>query len=286
MGSNNRITAVEFRAMKSRGEKISILTAYDYTTAKALDFAGIDSILVGDSMGMVIYGEDSTLKVTMDDLVRHTQAVAKGTEHAMVIADMPFMSFALPEDALRNAGRLVKEGGADAVKLEGGMERVEAIKLMLNSGIPVMGHLGLTPQYIHRLGGYKLQGKTAKAAERLLEDALLLEKAGVFSIVLEMVPQQIAKVISEQLSIPTIGIGAGIGCDGQVLVVQDMMGASSGKSFKFVKKYADIWNTRVSAVKEYIQDVRKSAFPMESHSFNLDDEEWKQFQEYLTQKKT
>ncbi|MHA1601396.1 MAG: 3-methyl-2-oxobutanoate hydroxymethyltransferase, partial [Promethearchaeota archaeon] len=262
------------------------LTAYDYTTAKALDFAGIDSILVGDSMGMVIYGEDSTLKVTMDDLVRHTQAVAKGTEHAMVIADMPFMSFALPEDALRNAGRLVKEGSADAVKLEGGRERIEAIKLILNCGIPVMGHLGLTPQYIHRLGGYKLQGKTAKAAERLLEDALLLEKAGVFSIVLEMVPQQIAKVISEQLSIPTIGIGAGIGCDGQVLVVQDMMGASSGKSFKFVKKYADLWNTRVSAVKEYIQDVRKSAFPTESHSFNLDDEEWKQFQEYLSQKKT
>ncbi|MHA1585475.1 MAG: 3-methyl-2-oxobutanoate hydroxymethyltransferase [Promethearchaeota archaeon] len=286
MGSNNRITAVEFRAMKARGEKISILTAYDYTTAKALDFAGIDSILVGDSMGMVIYGEDSTLKVTMDDLVRHTQAVAKGTEHAMVIADMPFMSFALPEDALRNAGRLVKEGSADAVKLEGGRERIEAIKLILNCGIPVMGHLGLTPQYIHRLGGYKLQGKTAKAAERLLEDALLLEKAGVFSIVLEMVPQQIAKVISEQLSIPTIGIGAGIGCDGQVLVVQDMMGASSGKSFKFVKKYADLWNTRVSAVKEYIQDVRKSAFPTESHSFNLDDEEWKQFQEYLSQKKT
>lgn len=269
--------------MKSKHEKITMLTAYDYMMAKAFDFAGIDAILVGDSMGMVIYGQPNTLKVSIDDIIRHTAAVARATTHAMVIADMPFMSFALPEEALKNAGRCIQEGDADAVKLEGGRERVESIKLMTSNGIPVMGHIGLTPQYFHQLGGFTLQGKTARAAERLIEDAILLEEAGVFAIVLEMVPQQIAQEISASISVPTIGIGAGVGCDGQVLVAQDMLGFSNSSKFKFVKQYANIWETMVGAVEEYVNDVKTEGFPALENSFNISEEQYAQLQQNITQ---
>jgi len=269
-----KITTLDFLSMKKNGEKITVLTSYDYIMAKALDSAGIDALLVGDSMGMVIYGYESTLPVTVEDVLRHTQAVARAAKNSMVIADMPFMSFATPEIALKNAGRFIKEGNADAVKLEGGRERVKSIKMMIECGIPVMGHLGLTPQYYHQLGGYKLQGKNAHAAERLIEDALILEKAGVFSIVLEMVPWQIAKEISSRVRIPTIGIGAGAYCDGQVLVTQDMMGFSNRKPFKFVKKYAEIWDVMVKAGKDYIKDIKNGQFPTQNNSFEIPDDEF------------
>lgn len=276
-----KITTLDFLSMKENGEKITILTAYDFIMAKALDTVGIDALLVGDSMGMVIYGQDSTLQVTVDDVIRHTQAVARAAKHSMVIADMPFMSFALPEDALKNAGRFIKEGNADAVKLEGGRERVKSIRMMIECGIPVMGHIGLTPQYFHQLGGYKLQGKNAHTAERLIEDALILEDAGVFSIVLEMVPWQVAKEISERVKVPTIGIGAGAYCDGQVLVAQDMLGFSNRKPFKFVKKYADIWNIMLKASQEYINDVKSNQFPLEDNSFNIPEDEYLMLKESL-----
>ena len=279
--NRKKITTTHFREMKEKSEKLTMLTAYDFSMAKAFDHVGIDALLVGDSMGMVIYGQDSTLHVTMDDMVRHTQAVARATEHAMVIADMPFMSFAIPEDGVRNAGRCIAEGYADAVKLEGGRERVPVIKMMINCGIAVMGHIGLTPQYFNQMGGYKLQGKDAIAAERLVEDALLLEAAGVFAIVLEMVPWQIAQEISARLHIPTIGIGAGAGCDGQVLVAQDMLGFSDNKPFKFVKKYADIWGTMVAATQEYIHDVKGQTFPSPANSFNIADDELAMFHQSL-----
>ncbi len=269
-----KITAQSFINMKENGEKITVLTSYDYIMAKALDSAGVDALLVGDSMGMVIYGQDSTLPVTVEDVLRHTQAVARGAKRSMVIADMPFMSFSTPEIALSNAGRFLKEGNADAVKLEGGRERVKSIRMMIECGIPVMGHIGLTPQYIHQLGGYKLQGKNAHAAEKLIEDALILEEAGVFAIVLEMVPWQVAKEISSRVKIPTIGIGAGAYCDGQVLVAQDMMGFSEGKSFKFVKKYADVWNTMVDAGKNYISDIKNGQFPAKENSFEIPEDEY------------
>jgi 3-methyl-2-oxobutanoate hydroxymethyltransferase len=269
-----KITTQSFIKMKENGEKITILTSYDYIMAKALDSAGVDALLVGDSMGMVIYGQDSTLPVTVEDILRHTQAVKRGAKRSMVIADMPFMSFSTPEIALNNAGRFIKEGNADAVKLEGGRERVKSIKMMIECGIPVMGHIGLTPQYVHQLGGYKLQGKNAHAAERLIEDALILEEAGVFAIVLEMVPWQVAKEISSRIKIPTIGIGAGAHCDGQVLVAQDMMGFSDGKPFKFVKKYADVWNTMVNAGKEYINDIKNGQFPAQENSFEIPEDEF------------
>jgi len=243
-----KITAQSFIDMKERGEKITVLTSYDYIMAKALDSAGIDALLVGDSMGMVIYGQDSTLPVTVEDIRRHTQAVKRGTKRSMVIADI--------------------------VKLEGGRERVKSIRMMIECGIPVMGHIGLTPQYIHQLGGYKLQGKNAHAAEKLIEDALILEEAGVFAIVLEMVPWQVAKEISSRIKIPTIGIGAGAYCDGQVLVAQDMMGFSNGKTFKFVKKYADVWSTMVDAGKEYIKDIKNGQFPAPENSFEIPEDEF------------
>jgi 3-methyl-2-oxobutanoate hydroxymethyltransferase len=213
-----KITPLDFYDMKKRGEKITVLTAYDYPMAKVLDEAGIDALLVGDSMGMVIYGHSSTLPVEVEDIIRHSQAVARASTRSMVIGDMPFMSFALPEDAVRNAGKMIKLGNADVIKLEGGREREKAIKLMVEYGIAVMGHIGLTPTYIHQFGGFKVQGKTAKAAERLIEDARILEEAGVFSIVLETIPWKVAKLITESVHIPTIGIGAGPFCDGQVLV--------------------------------------------------------------------
>jgi 3-methyl-2-oxobutanoate hydroxymethyltransferase len=278
MSPTKKVTPQTFLCMKGKNEKISMLTAYDYMMARAFDYAGIDSILVGDSMGMVIYGRENTLKVTIDDIIRHTAAVARAAERAMVIADMPFMSFALPEDALRNAGRCLQEGDADAVKLEGGRERAETIKLLVTNGIPVMAHIGLTPQDFHQLGGFKLQGKTAETAERLVEDAIILEEAGAFAIVLEMVPWQIAQEISNHISIPTIGIGAGLGCDGQVLVAQDMLGFSDGPKFRFVKQYANIWETMVEASERYSHDVKTAEFPTLENSFAISEIELQNFQ--------
>jgi 3-methyl-2-oxobutanoate hydroxymethyltransferase len=278
---SKKVTALEFIEMKKRNEKITMLTSYDYPMAKALDNAGIDALLVGDSMGMVIYGHSSTLPVTVDDTIRHTQAVARAVQRAMVIADMPFMSFALPEDAVRNAGNMLKFGNADAVKLEGGRERVKSIKMMVECGIPVMGHIGLTPQYVHQFGGFKVQGKTATAAERLIEDAKLLEEAGVFSIVLETIPWKIAEEITKVVKVPTIGIGAGPYCDGQVLVAQDMMGFGEATYFKFLKKYANVWDVMVDAGKSYISEVKNGTFPTMENSFEIPEEEFQLFKDAI-----
>jgi 3-methyl-2-oxobutanoate hydroxymethyltransferase len=272
-----KITPLDFMDMKKRKEKITMLTAYDFPMAKALDTAGIDALLVGDSMGMVIYGHKSTLPVEVNDILRHTQAVARAAKRAMVISDMPFMSFALPEDAVRNAGKFMKYGNADAVKLEGGREREKSIKLMVECGIPVIGHIGLTPQYVNQLGGFKVQGKNSSAAEKILEDALILQEAGVFSIVLETIPWKVAEVITDKLKVPTIGIGAGPYVDGQVLVSQDMMGFFEGISFKFLKRYANVWDTMLKSSKEYLEDVKNSVYPTENHSYDIPDEEFQNF---------
>jgi 3-methyl-2-oxobutanoate hydroxymethyltransferase len=276
-----KVTTIEFSEMKHRGEKITMLTAYDYPMAKALDNAGIDSLLVGDSMGMVVYGYENTLPVTVEDILRHTQAVARASKRAMVIADMPFMSFATPEDALKNAGIFIKFGNADAVKLEGGREREKAIRMMVEAGIAVMGHIGLTPQYLHQFGGFKVQGKNAEAASRLVEDALILQEAGVFSIVLETIPWKVAKEITDKVKVPTIGIGAGPYCDGQVLVSTDMLGFQESTYFKFLKKYANVYETIIQSGKAYIEDVKKSVYPTPEHSYEISEEEYNLFIEKM-----
>jgi 3-methyl-2-oxobutanoate hydroxymethyltransferase len=279
--SKKKISPVDFIDMKKREEKISVLTSYDYPMARILDDVGIDALLVGDSMGMVIYGESSTLPVTVEDIIRHTQAVSRAAQRSMVIADMPFMSFSLPENALENAGKMIKIGNADAVKLEGGRERIKAIRMMIECGIPVMGHIGLTPQYIHQFGGFKVQGKTAQAADHLIEDALILQEAGVFSIVLETIPWKVAREITNRLNIPTIGIGAGPYCDGQVLVAQDMMGFSEAIYFRFVKKYANIHDEIKKAAQSYLQEVKQKIFPTPEHSFEISEDEFIIFQEKI-----
>lgn len=279
-----KISAIDFIEMKKKKEKIAMLTSYDFQMAKALDKAGIDALLVGDSMGMVIYGHPTTLPVTIDDTIRHTQAVARGVERAMVIGDMPFMSFALNEDALRNAGNIIKYGNADAVKLEGGREREKCIRMMVENGIPVMGHIGLTPTYIHQFGGFKVQGKTATAAGRLIEDARILEEAGVFSIVLETIPWKVAQEITKRVHVPTIGIGAGPHCDGQVLVTQDMLGFGENVYFKFVKKYANVYETMINSGKSYLSEVKNGAFPTTQHSYEISDEEYSEFMNVLAKK--
>jgi 3-methyl-2-oxobutanoate hydroxymethyltransferase len=267
-GSMNRITTSVVREMKEKGEKITMLTAYDYPTAEILDESGIDIILVGDTLGMVVLGYDSTLPVTMDDMIHHTKAVSRAAKRAMVIGDMPFMSYqASVDQAVANAGRFLQEAGAHGVKLEGGREVAEATHRMTAAGIPVMGHLGLTPQSVHQLGGYKVQGKEKSAAERMQEDALILEDTGVFSLVLECVPAELAKQITGALKIPTIGIGAGRDCDGQVLVVHDMLGLFNRFVPKFVKKYANLTPQIAESVKKYIEEVRSSNFPGPEHSF-------------------
>jgi 3-methyl-2-oxobutanoate hydroxymethyltransferase len=274
-----KVTISSFRQRKERGEPITMLTAYDYPTALAEDQAGIDSILVGDSLGMVVLGYQNTLPVTMEDMLHHSRAVARGSKYALLIGDMPFMSYQVSaEQAVRNAGRFLQEGSMEAVKLEGGRERLEAIRAIVNAGIPVMGHLGLTPQSVNQLGGFRPQGKTASAAQRLLEDALLLEEAGCFSIVLESVPSRLAGLISKKLSIPTIGIGAGLGCDGQVLVTHDMLGLFERFTPKFVKKYADFHADMQRAFAEYITDVQSRSFPTTEHTVEMDDTEWQAFQ--------
>jgi 3-methyl-2-oxobutanoate hydroxymethyltransferase len=268
-----KITTKSFLEMKSKEEKITMLTAYDYSTAKLVDTVGIESILVGDSLGMTMLGYDDTLKVTVEDIIHHTKAVVRGTKRALVIADMPFLSYHISiEESIRNAGRMIQEGGAHAVKLEGGRNVIDKIEGIIKAQIPVCGHLGLTPQSVNMMGGFKVQGKNIKAAKELIEDALLLEKAGVFAIVLEGIPAKLAKIISEKLTIPTIGIGAGKDCDGQVLVIQDMLGMYSDFTPKFVKKYAELNKEMASSIENYIEDVKNESFPEEKHTFSIDEE--------------
>ncbi len=265
-------TVNDFQMAKGH-KKITMLTAYDYSMAKILDEAGIDSILVGDSLGMVVQGHEDTLKVTVDDMVYHTKAVRRGVKRAFVIGDLPFLSYHIsPEEAVRNAGRLVQEGGANAVKLEGGKDVLPQVKAIIKAQIPVMGHIGLTPQSVNAFGGFKVQGKETAAAKRILEDALALEEAGVFAIVLEGVPAKLATYITKQLSIPTIGIGASAECDGQVLVVNDMLGMFSDFVPKFVKQYQNLKELMVDGVKQYIDEVEHEVFPEEKHTFTMKDE--------------
>ncbi len=268
-----KTTSADFASMKRNGDKISMVTAYDYSTAKLVDESGINSILVGDSLGMVMLGYSDTLSVTMDDMLHHCRAVVRGTNDALVICDMPFMSYQTSVyDAVKNAGRLIKEGRAGAVKLEGGAEFSEHIRAMVTASIPVCGHLGMTPQSVNTFGGFKVQGRTKEAAKKLISDALALEAAGVFAIVLECVPYELAEHISKLLSVPTIGIGAGVGCDGQVLVYQDLMAIYSDFTPKFVKKYANIGDMMRDAFKKYNEEVKNGVFPSEEHSFKIDKE--------------
>ncbi len=268
---SERVTVSTFQQMKKKAQKIAVLTAYDFPTARFLDEAGVDCLLVGDSLGMVVLGYDNTLPVTMADMLHHTRAVARGTKRALVVADLPFMSYqASVEDALRNAGRLIQEGGAQAVKLEGGAEMAPTVQRLVQAGIPVMGHVGLTPQSVNAMGGYRVQGKTEAAARRLMEDAVALADAGAFAVVLEMVPQQVAQMVTERCPVPTIGIGAGAGCDGQVLVIHDLLGLYTGHVPKFVKRYADLAAEVQQAVGRYVAEVRDGSFPGPEHSFNLD----------------
>ena len=256
-------TAVTFLDHKQKGEKISMLTAYDYSTAKLIDQSGIDGILVGDSLGNVMLGYEDTLSVTVEDMIHHGAAVARGVKNALVVIDMPFLSYQTSVyDAVKNAGRLVKEGHAGAVKLEGGEEFAPQIRAITAASIPVMGHLGLTPQSIHTLGGYRVQGKTEAAAQKLLEDALAVEEAGAFALTLECVPAKLAELITSKLSIPTIGIGAGAGCDGQILVYQDMLGTFTDYTPKFVKRFADVGEVMKNAFAEYNRQVKEGAFRM------------------------
>lgn len=266
-------TAVTFLDHKQKGEKISMLTAYDYSTAKLVDQAGIDGILVGDSLGNVMLGYEDTLSVTVEDMIHHGAAVARGVKNALVVIDMPFLSYQTSVyDAVKNAGRLVKEGHAGAVKLEGGKEFAPQIRAITAASIPVMGHLGLTPQSIHTLGGYRVQGKTEAAAQKLLEDALAVQEAGAFALTLECVPAKLAQLITQKLSIPTIGIGAGAGCDGQVLVYQDMLGMFNDYTPKFVKRFAEVGEVMKNAFAEYNRQVKEGSYPDEAHSFGMDEE--------------
>ncbi|MBE6052254.1 MAG: 3-methyl-2-oxobutanoate hydroxymethyltransferase [Clostridium sp.] len=266
-------TSITFKEAKFKKEKLAMLTAYDYSTAKLIDEAGINAILVGDSLGMVCLGYEDTLSVTMEDMIHHTKAVAKGAKNALVVADMPFMSYQTSiYDAVKNAGRLMKEGRAQAVKLEGGVEFKEHIRAIVNASIPVMAHIGLTPQSVNAFGGFKVQGKNEEAAKKLLEDALAVQEAGAFAVTLECVPAKLAEFITNKLSIPTIGIGAGNGCDGQVLVYQDMLGLFTDFTPKFVKVYGDVGTNMRNAFSEYVKEVKSGAFPEEKHTFKIDDE--------------
>ncbi len=269
---NGKFTVSSFLKAKNDSEKISMLTAYDYSTAKLLDEAGVDSLLVGDSLAMVVLGHENTLKVTVDDMIHHCKAVSRGAKRAMVIGDMPFMSYHVDiQDSVRNAGRFIQEGGVHGVKLEGGREIIDKVKAVINAQIPVMGHLGLTPQSVNVFGGFKVQGRKEEQAKKIIEDALLLQEAGVFAIVLECVPERLAKLISEKLQIPTIGIGAGRYCDGQILVSQDMLGMYTDFVPKFVKQYSNLCDTIKESTSTYIKEIREGQFPAKEHSFNIDD---------------
>lgn len=268
---DKKFTVSHFTKMKENKEKITVLTAYDYSTAKMMDEAGIDNILVGDSLGMVVLGYEDTLQVTMEDMLHHTKAVARGTKNAFIIGDMPFLSYHISvEEAIRNAGRFIKEAGAHAVKLEGGREMLPQIKGILAAKIPVVGHLGLTPQSVNIMGGFKVQGKDQAQAKNLIEDALALQDAGVCAIVLECIPTKLAKIISEKLTIPTIGIGAGPVADGQVLVINDIVGAYDQLTPKFVKTYGNVGGEMKKAISSYIEEVKNQTFPEEKHGFKID----------------
>ena len=264
-----KMTVPEVRGMKEKGEKIVCLTAYDYCLARILDESGIDILLVGDSLGSVVQGHDSTLPVTVDDVIYHTKAVVRGRRRALVVSDMPFMTFQLGVDeAKRNAGRLVQEGGAESVKLEGGVTQAATIEGLVKMGVPVMGHVGLTPQSVHQFGGYRIQGRGEADARGILDDAMAVEQAGAFAVVLEGIPVQLAREITQRVSIPTIGIGAGMHCDGQILVVHDMLGLFDDFTPKFVKRYANLKETIGGAVRSYMEEVRTEAFPAEEHTFH------------------
>ena len=264
-----KMTVPEVRSMKERGEKIVCLTAYDYCFARILDESGIDVMLVGDSLGSVVQGHDSTLPVTVDDIIYHTRAVIRGRKRALVVSDMPFMTFQLGVDeAKRNAGRLIQEGGAESVKLEGGVTQAATIEALVKMGVPVMGHVGLTPQSVHQFGGYRIQGRGEADARNILDDALAVEQAGAFAVVLEGIPVQLAREITRRVSIPTIGIGAGMHCDGQILVVHDMLGLFDDFTPKFVKRFANLKDTIGGAVRSYMEEVRTEAFPAEEHTFH------------------
>lgn len=266
-----RLTITQLKEMKSRGERIAMLTAYDYPTARVLDDAGANMLLVGDSMGTVVYGYDTTLKVTLEDIIRHTGAVVRGSSNALVVADMPFLTYQVSiDEAVRNAGRLLQEGGAQAVKLEGGIPMAPTIRRIVDCGIPVMAHLGLTPQSVNQLGGYKVQGKTVEIAERLVADAHAVEAAGAFGVVLECVPAPLAEYISSRIRIPTVGIGAGAGCDGQVQVIHDLLGLFNDFVPRHAKRYAELRPTIEAAARQYIEDVKSGAFPTERESFTMD----------------
>ncbi len=269
--SRGKVTIQTLLSKKIRKEPITFLTAYDFPTAVALDRSGIDGILVGDSLGMVVLGYDNTLPVTMQDMIHHCRAVARGASRAHLVGDLPVMSYQVSTaEALRNAGNLLQKGRMDAVKLEGGRDRAPAIKAIVSSGIPVMGHLGLTPQSVHQLGGWKVQGKTTEAARILIEDSLILEDAGCYAVVLESVPAEVAQLITQRLSIPVIGIGAGSGCDGQVLVTHDVLGLFDRFTPSFVKKYADLFSEMERAFHAYIQDVKERRFPAAEHANSMD----------------
>jgi 3-methyl-2-oxobutanoate hydroxymethyltransferase len=264
----DKVTTTKLLEMKSRGEKITVLTAYDWAVAKLLDDAGVDILLVGDSLGMVMLGLETTLPVTMEDMLHHCRAVSRGSNRSLLVGDMPFMSYQVsPEQALANAGRFLQEAGMHAVKVEGGREILTAVQRMAESGIPVLGHLGLTPQHIHQLGGFKVQGRNDAAARRIIEDAVALQDAGAFALVLECVPGPLAASISKQLVIPTIGIGAGPDCDGQVLVFHDLVGLYDRFTPKFVKQYAQVGATMREAVRQYVQEVKSGVFPAAEHTF-------------------
>ena len=266
-------TAATFAAAKAKGEKLSMLTAYDYSTARLEDESGINGILVGDSLGNVVLGYEDTVSVTMEDMIHHGAAVARGAKNALVVVDMPFMSYEVTvEEAVRNAGRLMKEGRAGAVKLEGGVRVAEQIRAIVKAGIPVMGHIGLTPQSINVFGGFKVQGKSEEAARALLADAKAVEEAGAFAVVIEAVPAALAQMITDAVSIPTIGIGAGAGCDGQILVYQDMLGMFSDFTPKFVKRYANVGEVMRDAFANYAAEVASGAFPTEEHTYKIKDD--------------
>jgi len=267
-----RVGINQIKEMKQKGEKITMLTAYDYTTAKIVDEVGVPLILVGDSLGMVVLGYESTIPVTMEEMLHHTKAVVRGAKQAMVIGDMPFMTYHISvDDALRNAARFIQEGGAQAIKLEGGVTVAEKVSRIVECGIPVMGHIGLTPQSIHQFGGFKLQGKTPEAAEKLLEDAQALEEAGAFAVVLETVPAPLATIITQKISIPTIGIGAGIGCDGQVQVINDILGSFTDFVPKHAKQYTKLSDIIRNAVAEYYNEVKAGSFPTDKQSYSMDE---------------
>lgn len=266
-----KVTVSSLRKMKASGEKIAMLTAYDYLMARLLDESGIEILLIGDSLGMVVLGYDTTLPVTLEDVLYHTKAVARGAENAMVVADMPFLTYQVSgEEALRNAGRFLQEGGAQAVKLEGGERMIPTIERVIEAGIPVMGHIGLTPQSVYQLGGFKVQGKDLSQAKQLLKDAKALDEVGVFCLILECVPAPLAKVITESVAVPTIGIGAGPYCDGQVLVIQDLLGFGE-RVPKFVKKYHHFNGEVKKAVGQFRDEVKEGKFPTDEHAYGMDE---------------